>query len=43
LIFYDESAVKWVEKICITAVGERFETVRPFMDYLLDGVVGADW
>ena len=42
LIFYDESAVKWVDKICIPAASERFETVRPFMDYFLDEVVGAD-
>lgn len=36
-----EGAVKWLDNICITESTERFNTAQHFVNYLLEGEVGA--
>jgi hypothetical protein len=40
LILYEESAVKWVDKICVPAASEWYEIVRHLMVHLLDAETG---
>ena len=37
----EEGAVRWVDNICVTAASERTDTALHFINYLLEGEVGA--